>query len=127
MNSENLTLLAVGLPALAALVTAVAVLVRRRGPGSTDDAEGTSTTTQERPAAPAAGEAVDTGTSSTVGADASAINCIKSGEDVSTGKAKSEAGDATLTGLSANGTPFVWDGTKAVNYQDATWLTKLLQ
>jgi serine/threonine-protein kinase len=63
----------------------------------------------------------------TVGADASAINCIKSGEDVSTGKAKSEAGDATLTGLSANGTPFVWDGTKAVNYQDATWLTKLLQ
>ena len=43
MNSENLTLLAVGLPTLAALVTAVAVLVRRRGPGSTDDAEGTST------------------------------------------------------------------------------------
>lgn len=61
-----------------------------------------------------------------VGADASVINCIKSGEDVSTAKAKSDAGDATLAGLSANGTPFVWDGTKAVNYQDPTWLTKLL-
>lgn len=63
----------------------------------------------------------------TVGANASVINCIKSGEDVSTGKAKSEAGDATLSGLSANGTPFVWDGTKALNYQDASWLTKLLK
>jgi serine/threonine-protein kinase len=62
----------------------------------------------------------------TVGVDASVINCIKSGEDVSTAKAKSEAGDATLAGLNANGTPFVWDGTKAVNYQDPTWLTKLL-
>lgn len=62
----------------------------------------------------------------TVGADASVINCIKAGEDVSTAKAKSDAGDATLAGLNANGTPFVWDGSKAVNYQDPTWLTKLL-
>ena len=54
------------------------------------------------------------------------INCIKSGEDVATAKAKVEAGDATLAGLNASGTPFVWDGTKAINYQDAAWLTKLL-
>lgn len=61
MNSENLALLAVGVPALAALVTAVAVLVRRRGSGSPDDAEGTSTptATQDRPVAPAAGGAAD--------------------------------------------------------------------
>ena len=62
----------------------------------------------------------------TVGGDANVISCIKSGQDVSTGKAKSEAGDVTLSGFNANGTPFVWDGTKAVNYQDPTWLTKLL-
>ena len=54
------------------------------------------------------------------------INCIKSGDDVGTAKAKADAGDATLAGLNANGTPFVWDGTKAVNYQDPTWLTKLV-
>ncbi|BAX92586.1 serine/threonine protein kinase PknE [Mycobacterium shigaense] len=62
----------------------------------------------------------------TVGSDANVISCIKSGQDVSSGKAKSEAGDATLSGFNANGTPFVWDGTKQVNYQDPTWLTKLL-
>jgi serine/threonine protein kinase, bacterial len=62
----------------------------------------------------------------TVGADPSVINCIKSGEDVATAKAKVQAGDATLAGLNATGTPFVWDGNKAVNYQDPTWLTKLL-
>jgi serine/threonine protein kinase, bacterial len=61
-----------------------------------------------------------------VGVEATAVNCIKSGDQMSTAKAKSEAGDATLSGLNANGTPFVWDGTKAVNYQDPTWLTKLL-
>jgi serine/threonine protein kinase, bacterial len=62
----------------------------------------------------------------TVGVDASVLNCIKSGDDVATAKAKVEAGNATLAGLNANGTPFVWDGTKSVNYQDPTWLTKLL-
>lgn len=62
----------------------------------------------------------------TMGSDANAITCIKSGQDVSTGKAKADAGDATLSGLNANSTPFVWDGTKAVNYQDPTWLTKLV-
>jgi serine/threonine protein kinase, bacterial len=62
----------------------------------------------------------------TVGVDASVIDCIKAGDDVGTGKAKAAAGDATLTGLNATGTPFVWDGTKSVNYQDPTWLTKLL-
>jgi serine/threonine-protein kinase len=54
------------------------------------------------------------------------INCIKSGEDVGTAKAKIAAGDATLAGLDANGTPFVWDGSKVVNYQDPGWLTKLI-
>ncbi|SPM36870.1 serine/threonine protein kinase [Mycobacterium rhizamassiliense] len=62
----------------------------------------------------------------TVGSGANVINCIKSGDDVSTGKAKADAGDATLSGLNANSTPFVWDGTKALNYQDPTWLTKLI-
>ena len=62
----------------------------------------------------------------TVGVDATVINCVKSGDQISTAKAKTEAGDATLAGFNANGTPFVWDGTKAVNYQDPTWLTKLL-
>jgi serine/threonine-protein kinase len=54
------------------------------------------------------------------------INCIKAAEDVATAKAKAEAGDATLSGLNATGTPFVWDGTKGLNYQDPTWLTKLI-
>jgi serine/threonine protein kinase, bacterial len=62
----------------------------------------------------------------TIGVDANVINCIKSGEDVGIGKAKAEAGDTTLAGFNATGTPFVWDGNKSINYQDATWLTKLL-
>jgi serine/threonine-protein kinase len=62
----------------------------------------------------------------TVGVDASVIDCIKAGDDVGTAKAKAAAGDATMSGLNATGTPFVWDGTKAVNYQDPTWLTKLI-
>ncbi len=62
----------------------------------------------------------------TVGADAGVMTCIKSGDDVGTGKAKSANGYATLSGLNANSTPFVWDGTASVNYQDPTWLTKLL-
>jgi serine/threonine-protein kinase len=62
----------------------------------------------------------------TVGADAAVITCIKSGDDVGTAKAKIAAGNATLAGLNANGTPFVWDGSKVVNYQDPGWLTKLI-
>jgi serine/threonine protein kinase, bacterial len=62
----------------------------------------------------------------TVGVDASVLDCIKTGEDVGTAKTKAAAAAATLAGLNASGTPFVWDGTKAINYQDATWLTKLL-
>ncbi len=61
-----------------------------------------------------------------VGADTNVLNCIKSGDDVGTARTKSTAGDATLAGLNANGTPFVWDGTKAVNFQDPTWLTTLI-
>ncbi|OBH93904.1 serine/threonine protein kinase PknE [Mycobacterium scrofulaceum] len=61
-----------------------------------------------------------------VGADADVLTCIKAGDDVGTGKAKSAAGYATLSGLNANSTPFVWDGTASVNYSDPTWLTKLI-
>lgn len=61
-----------------------------------------------------------------VGADAGVMTCIKSGDDVGTGKAKSANGYATLSGLGANSTPFVWDGNTSVNYQDPTWLTRLL-
>jgi hypothetical protein len=60
------------------------------------------------------------------GVDPSVINCIKAGDNVSTAKAKAAAGDTTLSGLNASGTPFVWDGTNALNYQDPTWLTKLI-
>jgi len=62
----------------------------------------------------------------TVGADASVVSCIKSGDDVETAKTKAANGYTTLTGLGANATPFVWDGTTSVNYQDPTWLTKLI-
>ncbi|WP_156690373.1 serine/threonine protein kinase PknE [Mycobacterium sp. Marseille-P9652] len=62
----------------------------------------------------------------TVGAGSTVITCIKSGDDVGTAKAKAANGYASLAGLNANATPFVWDGTSAVNYQDATWLTKLI-
>jgi serine/threonine-protein kinase len=62
----------------------------------------------------------------TVGADPTVITCIKSGDDVGLARAKIAAGNETLAGLNANGTPFVWDGSKVVNYQDAGWLTKLI-
>jgi serine/threonine protein kinase, bacterial len=62
----------------------------------------------------------------TVGVDNSVITCIKSGDDVGTAKAKAAAAAATLSGFNASGTPFVWDGTSSLNYQDAGWLTKLL-
>jgi serine/threonine-protein kinase len=62
----------------------------------------------------------------TVGVDANVLTCIKSGDDVGTAKAKAAAGYTTLSGLNANATPFVWDGTNSVNYQDPTWLTKLI-
>jgi serine/threonine-protein kinase len=62
----------------------------------------------------------------TNGADANVINCIKSGADVATAQTKVEAANQTLASFNANGTPFVWDGNRSVNYQDAGWLTKLL-
>jgi serine/threonine-protein kinase len=61
----------------------------------------------------------------TIGADAGVTTCIKSGDDLGTAKTKAANGYSTLSGLNANSTPFVWDGTVAVNYQDASWLTKL--
>jgi serine/threonine protein kinase, bacterial len=62
----------------------------------------------------------------TVDADANAIACIKSGDDVSTAKAKAASAATSLSGLNASGTPFVWDGKKSVNYQDPGWLTRLI-
>ena len=62
----------------------------------------------------------------TVGANADVINCVKSGADIGTAKTKSANGYTTLSGLNANATPYVWDGTTSVNYQDPAWLTKLI-
>ena len=62
----------------------------------------------------------------TVDADANAIACIKSGDDVSTAKAKAASAATSLSGFNASGTPFVWDGKKSVNYQDPGWLTRLI-
>jgi serine/threonine-protein kinase len=62
-----------------------------------------------------------------VGAGQDAINCIKSGDEQGTAKAKAETASLTMNGLNASGTPFVWDGNKSVNIQDAGWLTKLLR
>ncbi|OBF15128.1 serine/threonine protein kinase [Mycobacterium kubicae] len=61
----------------------------------------------------------------TSGANTSALNCIKSGADLGTAQAKATNADATLASLNASGTPFVWDGSKSINMQDPSWLTKL--
>ncbi len=61
----------------------------------------------------------------TVGADAGVITCIKTGDDIGTAKAKAANGYSTLSADNANSTPFVWDGSMAVNYQSPAWLTKL--
>lgn len=61
----------------------------------------------------------------TVGAGAGVIACIKSGDDIGTAKAKAANGYSTLSSDNANSTPFVWDGSTAVNYQNPAWLTKL--
>ncbi|OBB94857.1 serine/threonine protein kinase PknE [Mycobacterium sp. 852002-40037_SCH5390672] len=61
----------------------------------------------------------------TVGAGAGAVTCIKSGDDVGTAKVKAANGYSSLSGDNANSTPFVWDGSTAVNYQNPAWLTKL--
>ena len=53
-----------------------------------------------------------------VGADTSVTDCIKSGNELGTAKTKAAAGYAQLNGLNAGATPFVWDGSKCVNYQD---------
>ncbi|SON62725.1 Serine/threonine-protein kinase PknE [Mycobacterium simulans] len=62
----------------------------------------------------------------TVGANATVISCIKAGNDLGTAQTKTANADATLAGLSAQGTPFVWDGKKSVNLQDPSWLTQLI-
>ena len=62
----------------------------------------------------------------TVGVEANAIACIKSGDDVGTAKAKAASAATTLSGFNASGTPYVWDGNKSINYQDPGWLTRLI-
>ncbi|WP_122442807.1 serine/threonine protein kinase PknE [Mycobacterium attenuatum] len=61
----------------------------------------------------------------TVGANTAAISCIKSGSDRGTAQSKAAAASETLATFSANGTPFVWDGKKAVDLQNSSWLTRL--
>lgn len=61
----------------------------------------------------------------TVGADAAVVTCIKSGDDIGMAKAKAANSYSTLSADNANSTPFVWDGTTAVNYQNPAWLAKL--
>jgi serine/threonine-protein kinase len=62
----------------------------------------------------------------TVDANATAVSCIKSGADLGTAQAKAAASSATLAGFNASGTPFVWDGTGAVDMQNPNWLTRLV-
>lgn len=61
----------------------------------------------------------------TVGAGADITACIKSEDDIGAAKAKAANGYSMLSAVNANSTPFVWDGTTAVNYQDPTWLARL--
>ena len=61
----------------------------------------------------------------TVGAGGDITTCIKSEDDIGVAKAKAANGYSMLSAVNANSTPFVWDGTTAVNYQDPTWLTRL--
>ncbi|CAM4217910.1 Serine/threonine-protein kinase PknE [Mycobacterium basiliense] len=62
----------------------------------------------------------------TVGANADATSCIRSGTDVGTAKTKAANADATLAGFNASGTPFVWDGNRSVDLQNPSWLTNLI-
>ena len=61
-----------------------------------------------------------------VGAGTSVTDCIKSGNELGTAQTKAAAGYAQLNSLNAGATPFVWDGSKSVNFSDAAWLTKLI-
>ncbi|OSC39866.1 serine/threonine protein kinase PknE [Mycobacterium decipiens] len=62
----------------------------------------------------------------TVGAEATAISCIRSGADLGTAQTKAANASETLAGFNASGTPFVWDGSGVVNYQDPSWLSRLI-
>jgi serine/threonine-protein kinase len=62
----------------------------------------------------------------TVGANSTAANCIKSGADLGTAQTKANNASASLAGFNANGTPFVWDGSSAVDMQNPNWLTRLI-
>lgn len=62
----------------------------------------------------------------TVGANTAATNCIKSSTDFGMAQTKATNASASLAGFNANGTPFVWDGSGAVDMQNPNWLTKLI-
>lgn len=53
-------------------------------------------------------------------------DCIKSGSDHSSAKAKAASGDMTVCGLDATDTASVWDDNKGVNYQHPCWLRTLI-
>jgi hypothetical protein len=55
-----------------------------------------------------------------------AINCIKSGSDLSSAKAKAASGGMMLAGLDATDTASVWDDNQSVNYQRPCWLRTLI-
>ncbi len=60
----------------------------------------------------------------TVGANATVISCIKAGSDLGAAQSKATAASETLATFNANGTPFVWDGNKAMDLQNSSWLTR---
>ena len=62
----------------------------------------------------------------TCGADAAAITCIKSGDDVGTAKAKAATDTRRCRGSMPTRHHSCGMAPSAVNYQDATWLTKLV-
>ncbi|OPE45554.1 hypothetical protein BV508_29240 [Mycobacterium intermedium] len=61
----------------------------------------------------------------TVGANETAVGCIKSGAQTATAKQKAAMAYEELSKLNGGATPAVWDGTIAINTQDASWLTKI--
>jgi serine/threonine-protein kinase len=62
----------------------------------------------------------------TLGANADVVNCIKSGDDIETGKTNSVNGYKSLQALQGNHTPYVWDGLRPVDIKDRNWLSALI-
>lgn len=62
----------------------------------------------------------------TLGANADVTTCIASQADVTNAQTKAANGLATMNALQAHGTPFVWDGRKAVDINDPNWLDNVM-